>query len=280
MEYETVGSVGYAGDDVGQDVSSGGFENSSFDEQGFEDTHSEESEFHEEAVFTSGPDQSDHELSEGEEISFERPGTIIDFQEYKDSKDKEMDPEKGLSIAKNEGFESALVYFAEFGEDTKEQDEQVEVGTQGSSHTDETVDQGKSQKEQALPGDPRAEADIEFNEESAQNTEDMAVQEKTDQSELMESPQVKPVLEALKHSDELMKKILERLEEKEELDAETLLIMALLMKKRLEKKKDKDEEEAGLLASIFALIGFLAGMIVDPDAEAEKVQKKVEKAAA
>jgi len=283
---------------------------------------------HQEEADTGGFD-----FDEGQEIALDQPSNIVDFEAYKNAKEGEsgekketeiqdqpieheekMDTGHALTIAKNEGFEGALSYFATFGDknkDSEDDDSQVEPQDQtGSTEVDlnstETEEQPEedlykaesdepefSEDEEAaghnlgfgydselMPSDknlPEEGDESDTTEDDQDNTneepeegEPVAKKEEEEEPVILDKPEIKELISALKDSNEIMKKMIERLEEQEKLNAETLLMLALLMKKLIEEKEKKDEEDKSLLATLMSVIGFLMNLFVDPEKETKK----------
>jgi len=277
---------------------------------------------HQEEADTGGFD-----FDEGQEIALDQPSNIVDFEAYKNAKegtrvsetkpesddqgaekDEKMDTGHALTIAKNEGFEGALSYFATFGdnkensqEQSQDTEEPIETGftevevkdTQSTepedSHPQDQepdrqvqagFNQGLGYDSELIPSDqslPEVDDDSESGEEDKENKEEkepedepVTQNQQEEEPVILDKPEIKELISVLKDSNEIMKKMIERLEEQEKLNAETLLMLALLMKKLIEEKEKKDEEDKSLLATLMSVIGFLMNLFVDPEKETKK----------
>lgn len=266
-------------------------------------------------------------IDEGQEVELDRPSNVIDFEAYKNAKEGEsgekketaiqdqpieheekMDTGHALTIAKNEGFEGALSYFATFGdnkensqEESQDTEEPIENGfaefesedIQSAEPEDPQVqdkepdrqvragfNQGLGYDSELIPSDqslPEVDDDSESGEDDKENKEDEEPEEEPvtqnqqeEEPVMLDKPEIKELISALKDSNEIMKKMIERLEEQEKLNAETLLMLALLMKKLIEEKEKKDEEDKSLLEKLMSVIGFLMSLFVDPEKETKK----------
>lgn len=268
-------------------------------------------------------------IEEGEEVELDRPSNIVDFEAYKNSKegvraneneiepkgddheiekDEKMDPDHALKIAKNEGFDGALSYFATFGDNTENSQEESQdsneptetnlgeaesVDTQDAQSQDTNIqdqepeeqvhagfNQGLGYDSELIPSNeslPKADDDSESTEDDKENSEEQEPEDEPvtqnqqeEEPVILDKPEIKELISVLKDSNEIMKKMIERLEEQEKLNAETLLMLALLMKKLIEEKEKKDEEDKSLLATLMSVIGFLMNLFVDPEKETKK----------
>ncbi len=338
METGGEGQGGYGGfQDAGntapaqQGFDGGNFESSMPSQDGgVIEGHFSEAEFNVNSHQEAGVEE--FEIDEGQEITLDHPSNIVDFEAYKNAKEGEkggekevekepeiqdqpsedegkMDPGHALTIAKNEGFEGALSYFATFGdnkENSAEQSQDEEGSAEDSldeteseegqsAETEDAPDQDQESDEQMhagfnqgfgydselIPSDqslPEADDDSENvkedsddkEEEEPEDQEPVAQNQQEEEPVMLDKPEIKELISALKDSNEIMKKMIERLEEQEKLNAETLLMLALLMKKLLEEKEKKDEEDKSLLATLMSVIGFLMSLFMDPEKETKK----------
>lgn len=225
------------------------------------------------------PDTQDSggDMAEGEIISFGGEQHTSGEQEITEPEgEREMNPDVSLEIAKTDGFDAALEYYADFGS-VKTQDTAGQVAdseqVEGQDEESETDDLGETDAKEQVEDSEQEEDSINNDKASNQDQESGRPQD-----ELMQNPEIQEMLKNLKNQSELMKMMIERLQEQQKLTQEMLLMMAMIMKETLENKKEKDEGDQTLMGALTKVIGFLIGMITDPEKEAKRVEGDAEKA--
>ncbi len=184
--------------------------------------------------------------------------------------DPQMNPDESIEIAKKDGFEQALEYYAHFPSDKADE---VQVDRE------DRVSQDTEFEEIEDPIDTEEETNQEAGDETQEETqeaENQKIESGVSQEDLMQNPEVRNMLELMKNHSEMFKMLIERLEKQQQITGEMLMMMATLLKEVLENKKDKDDDEKSMFDALVSFIGFLMGMFVDPEKESQRMEKSAE----
>lgn len=244
---------------------------------GFEGSYDASESHDETGIFPEDePDAQDSggDMAEGEIISFGGEQHTSGEQEITEPEgEREMNPDVSLEIAKRDGFDAALSYYADFGGSTPDTNGQVQDSIEPE------VQDGEENVDEVEKSDPEDQIQEEESDEDPANDQEANPQDREPgrpQDELMENPEVQEMLRRLKDHSEIVKSMIERLEQQQNLTQEMLLMMAVLMREMLENKKEKDEEETSLMGVLGKVIGMIIGMITDAEKEAKRIEKGAE----
>lgn len=214
------------------------------------------------------PNNEGFGLIEGQEVDFTGQTEPEEVTDDIQVSEPEMDPDESIKIAKNEGFEPALEYYASFGSDKTSGEAEIEDrgNDVGQDQVVDEVDQDEEISEED-------QSEGEDTEEPAQEDPEVALRP-VSQEDIMKNPEVMSMLQSLKDNSEIMKAMIERLEQQQKLNRDMLLMMALLAKENLAKKEEKSEDDVSLMDILGSVISFLLGAITDAEKEFEKFEKK------